>query len=143
MEVKAYLAPFENHTIYFLKDLIQGTKKFLHCDRVRYLSVPQYEGLGIKEMLSEAMKYPVIHDYLPHEDEYRRLPRQWIINLAYTLIDKPFADYVLQRMNARNQKLMDERALGIDIDPDVLRCFQASTHISSKSLHSECSATVD
>ena len=75
VEVKAYLAPYENHTIYFLKDLVQGTKKFLHCDKVRYLSVPQYEGLGIKEMISEALKYEVIHPYLPHEDEYRRLPR--------------------------------------------------------------------
>ena len=45
------MAPFENHTIYFLKALIQGAKKFIHCDRVRYLSLPQYEGLGIKEVL--------------------------------------------------------------------------------------------
>ncbi len=36
-------------------------------------------------------------------------------------------------MQARNQKLMDERELGIEIDPEVFRCFQASTHISSKS----------
>ena len=46
-------------------------------------------------MLGEALRYPDILDYLPHEDEYRRLPRQWIINLAYTLIGKPFADFVL------------------------------------------------
>ena len=35
-------------TIYFLKDLVRGQKKFLHCDRVKYLSVPQYKGLGIR-----------------------------------------------------------------------------------------------
>ena len=75
VEVKAYLAPYESHTIYFLKELIQGQKKYLHCDRIRYLSVPQYEGLGIREMLAEALRYAVIRDYLPHEDEFRRLPR--------------------------------------------------------------------
>lgn len=96
------------------------------------MSVPQYEGLGIRDMLAVALQYPIIHDYLPHEDEFRRLPRQWLINVAYTLIDKPFADWVFARMQARNQKLMDERELGINIDPEVMRCFQASTHISSK-----------
>ena len=52
MECRAYLAPHDCHTIYFLKSLINGERKFLHCDKVQYLSVPQYEGLGIKEFCS-------------------------------------------------------------------------------------------
>ena len=51
------------------------------------------------------------------------MPRQWIINLAYTLIDRPFADWAQERIQARNQKLMDEQDLAIDIDPEILRCF--------------------
>ena len=58
VECRAYLAPLESNTIYFLKSLINGQRKFLHCDKVQYLSVPQYEGLGIKEFLIEAEKYP-------------------------------------------------------------------------------------
>ena len=58
VECHAYLPPYENVTIYFLKALITGTKKFIHSDKVQYLSVPQYEGLGIKEFLNEASKYP-------------------------------------------------------------------------------------
>ena len=43
----------ETHPLH-LKALIDGSKKFVHQDKVKYLSVPQYEGLGIKAMLAEA-----------------------------------------------------------------------------------------
>ena len=79
-----------------------GTKKFLHCDRVQYLSVPQYESLGIKESLAEAAKYPDTAQYFPEPDDIRKLPRQWIINVAYTLVGKPFADWVKAIMDTRN-----------------------------------------
>jgi len=52
VDCHAYLAPYECHTIYFLKALIMGTRKFVHNDRVKYLSLPQFDGLGIKEILA-------------------------------------------------------------------------------------------
>ena len=69
------MPPYDCVTIYFLKALISGRKKFLHADRVAYLSVPQYEGLGIKEFLAEAGKFPDTEQYLPEADDLRRLPR--------------------------------------------------------------------
>ena len=44
-------------------------------DRIRYLSLPQYEGLGIKEVLQQALSYVVCADYLPDQEEFRKLPR--------------------------------------------------------------------
>ena len=75
VECHAYLAPLDCHTIYFLKQLINGQRKFLHCDKVQYLSVPQYEGLGVKQFLNEAGKYPQIAAYFPDQDDLRKLPR--------------------------------------------------------------------
>ena len=132
VDCRAYLPPYDCVTIYFLKALISGKKKFLHADAVQYLSVPQYEGLGIKDFLAQAAQYPATEQYLPEQDELRRLPRQWVINLTYTLVGKPFADWVLEHIEARNRRLMEERDLAIQMDPDILRAFQASTHISSK-----------
>ena len=40
VECHAFLPPYENVTIYFLKDLIMGRKKFISTDRINYLSVP-------------------------------------------------------------------------------------------------------
>ena len=38
----AYLPPCDTLSIYFLKALVGGTaKRFISCDRVRYLNVPQ------------------------------------------------------------------------------------------------------
>ena len=96
------------------------------------MSVPQYEGLGIKEFLNEAEKYPEIERYLPEADEQRKLPRQWVINLVYTLAGKPFADWVLEHIEARNSKLVQQRKMAIDMDPEILRAFTASSHVSSK-----------
>ncbi len=132
VDCHAYLAPFENHTIYFLKAIVQGTKKYISCDRVRYLSVPHYFGLGVKEILAELQRHAVAADYLPEEDDLHRLPRQWLINVAYTLVEQEFADWVKTRTEARNQKLLQDQKMCIDIDPDILRAFNASTNVSSK-----------
>ena len=76
-------------TIYFMKSIVDGSKKFLHQDRVHHLSVPQYEGLGIKQMLVEAQKYPVMEHYLPDERDWKKIPRQWLVNLIYTNVGQP------------------------------------------------------
>ena len=132
VECRAYLPPYENVTIYFLKALITGAKKFIHTDKVQYLSVPQYEGLGIKEFFSQAGKYDNTPQYFPDADDLRKLPRQWVINVTYTLVGKPFADWVHARMEARNQQLVEKHDMAILMDPEVLRIFNASTHVSSK-----------
>ena len=51
VECHAYLAPYECLTIYFLKSIISGSKRFINSDRVKHLSLPQYEGLSIKDIL--------------------------------------------------------------------------------------------
>ena len=132
VECHAYLAPFECHTIYFLKSVVSGSKRFIDNDRVRYLSLPQYEDLTIRDILQQALDSGKCHDYLPEPDEFGKLPRQWLINLAYTLVGQPFADWAWGILEARNQRLMDEQKLGIDIDPEILRRFTQSTAVSSK-----------
>ena len=62
MDVKAYLPAFHTVTIYFckssikliiiVKDLIQGTRKFVPMDRVVHIHVPGYENLKLEEILS-------------------------------------------------------------------------------------------
>ena len=87
------------------------------------MSVPQYEGLGIKEFLQQAAKYPEVARFLPEPDEHKKLPRQWVINLVYTLVGKPFADWVLEHIEARNSKLVQQRKMAINMDPEILRAF--------------------
>ena len=66
-----------------------GKKKFISCDRIRYLSLPQYTGLAVKHILEQAQSHEVCAEYLPDADDFSKLPRQWIINITYTLVDSP------------------------------------------------------
>ena len=50
----------------------------------------------------------------------------------YTLAGKPFADWVLENIEARNRKMVEMRKMAIDMDPEIMRAFNASTHVSSK-----------
>ena len=75
-------------------------------------------------------------DYLPEEEDHKRLPRQWVINIVYTLAGKPFSDWVLEHVEARNRKIVADKQLAIIMDPDIMQAFHASTHVSSK--YSNC-----
>jgi len=50
LDVKAYLPHHTTVTIYFLKDLIAGTKKTIPADDIKHLAIPQYESLSVKEI---------------------------------------------------------------------------------------------
>ena len=69
VDCHAYLPPYDNLTIYFLKDLVSGRKKsksrkrtqlIIHlttsivvkADLMKHLSVPQYEGLNLDTILA-------------------------------------------------------------------------------------------
>ena len=53
-----------------------------------------YDNLSIKKILKEAEKYPEVKDYLPDEQDIRRLPRDYICNLVYTIVGPQFARFV-------------------------------------------------
>ena len=89
----AYLPPCDTLSIYFLKALVGGTaKRFISCDRVRYLNVPQckYSNADLSdEELSQAKifeflnNFPDIARYYPDSvAECKKPPRGWVINVS-------------------------------------------------------------
>ena len=70
--------------------------------------------------------------------EYRdmhKVPRQWLGNIAYTIIGKPFADWVSTEVANRNDALARKNNLIIDMDPQIAAAFHTSVNISSKYNH--------
>ena len=63
------------------------------------------------------------------------MPRQWLINVTYTLVGQLFATWAKDIIDARNQRLVEEQKLAIDIDPEILQYFTQSTAVSSKCFH--------
>ena len=73
-----------------------------------------------------------MEDYLPDPQDRLRLPRQWVINLFNSVIGKPFARFVNDIIQKRNETLADKNNLMIEMDPEIAHIFSQSTSISSK-----------
>ena len=101
-------------TIYYLKDLISGDRRcrflssisiliyinsvVIKSDQVRHLHVPQYDTLTIALLYAEMVKIPEVLTYLPVPKEVKKLPKQFLVNLAYSIVGDDFAAWVKQRI---------------------------------------------
>jgi hypothetical protein len=100
---------------------------------IKSLGVPLYEGLSTNDILKYAENNKEVQRALPSEPrEIDKLLRQYVINVVYTIVGDPFRQWVEAVMTARDNKIKDEKNLGIDLDPEILRVFRNSTSVSSK-----------
>jgi len=74
-DVHVYLDSFENHTIWHLKDVAAGRKKKILAKAMKHISIPQYEGLSIADLLDYAKQYQSVMQALPPELEIKKLSR--------------------------------------------------------------------
>ena len=71
-------------------------------------------------------------NYMPIERELIKLPKQWIVNMAYTLIGDDFFNWMMMKVQERNQKVIKDRDLMITVDPEIMAAWQASTAVACK-----------
>ena len=89
-----------------MKDLISGTKKFVKSDKVKHMAVPQYESLSVKEIIKYVSVNPISKYYLPVQQEYEKLPKQWLCNVIYSTDELNFSSWVKQRIVERNEGIV-------------------------------------
>ena len=99
---------------------------------IQVLFAPHYKGLKIQSFLEEGYKDPNVKHYLPDQKDLYRLPRQYIVNIIYTLIGQPIKDFVNKFIRKRNDEIAQNRNLLIALDPQIAAAFKASINISSK-----------
>ena len=46
------------------------------------------------DIILKAKEYPHVAKYLPDENDFGKLPRQWIINVVFSLVGQPFSEWV-------------------------------------------------
>ena len=66
----------------------------LKKDSINHIDIPQYEGLAVKDKLNFLVGNPLIGQYFPEGKELLKLPRDWIANVANTVVGKPFEKWV-------------------------------------------------
>ncbi len=57
--------------------------------------------------------------HMPMHKEMAKLPKQWVVNVAYTILGEPFSEWVMAQIESRNTKVAKERDLMINVDPAI------------------------
>ena len=104
-DVGAYLSSYETMTVFHMKDLVNGKRKMIKAKDIKHVTVPQFEGLSIKDLLEFAKPYDEVLAALPLvKTEIDKLPRQYIANIISTIVGKVFDELIDARVNARHEK---------------------------------------
>ena len=64
--------------------------------------MPQYDELTLDEILDFGLSYKLVEDALPIIREIRKMPREYICNVIYTLVGDEFKEWMMKRVKERN-----------------------------------------
>ena len=85
-------------------------------------------------MLQFAGNYPIVGNALPSEQrDILKLHRDYVSTIIYTLVGKPYVEWVEGRIKERNQKLEADHDMMVYLDPEIAEILHKSTTVSSKS----------
>jgi hypothetical protein len=62
--------------------------------------------------------------------EVDKLPRAYLANVIYTVVGDLFKQWVDGEISKRNDKIVEEQNLAINMDPEIYAAFKASNHVS-------------
>jgi len=102
---------------------VSGVKKYVKCDGIKHIYIPQYESLSIREILVKWSQKENLKLFLPVEKELTSLNKQFIANVAYSVIGDEFQQWVCQLVHERNNDITQKKQLMINMDPDVAAAF--------------------
>ena len=85
--------------------------------------VPVYKGLSIENFLEKAFQSEIVMQHLPDKRDLHRLPRQYIVNVMYSILGDPIRLMVKEAIRARNDIVAENRNLLIELDPAVANAF--------------------
>jgi hypothetical protein len=69
---------------------------------------------------------------LPDEPrEIEKLHRDYVSTVIYTIVGKPFSDWVEMKIKARNSDLEEKQDMNVHLDPEIAEILKNSTSIST------------
>lgn len=131
-DMGVYLSSYDTMTIWHMRDLAGGKRTRIKGPDVCHMSVPQYKGLTVETFIDYAKRYPQVMRCFPSVvKEVEKLPRQYIINVMYTILGRQFGDWVDERVNERHDGIIEDNEMYIELDAEVAEAFRNSKAIST------------
>ena len=106
---------------------------------VRHIQIPQYDGLSIKDIsnfLDDGHQY--VFQYMPDQQEIHKVPKQWLCNVANSILKNQFSDWVKRQVEVRNEAVKSKKNMMIQMDPEIAAAFAASSKVSRKCYQPNC-----
>ena len=100
---------------------------------VKHISVPRYDTVAIKVVISTWFSDPRVKQFLPDEEDWHRLPRGCVHNVLHTVLGLEYSDWIRKHLEERNEKLKKEANAEIMMDPRMYEAFMKSTLCARKS----------
>ena len=91
----------------------------IKTEHAKNLHVPCYEGLTVDTILKKGLESETVRLHLPDERDRHKLPRQFVINVIYSLLGDPFRRWVSSEIQKRNDELALQKDLVIELDPAI------------------------
>ena len=85
----------------------------------------------MQKMYNYISAFPDVFKFFPDNREMAKLPKEWIGNVAYSVMGSQFSDWVQDQMEVRNLRLATDDQM-IEMDEDVYEAFTQSTAVSCK-----------
>ena len=130
-ECHSYVPPYDTITIWHLRDLASNAKTRIKAEEIKHCNAPQFAGITIDTIYEYGTMYPAVMKCWPDlEEETKKMTRQYLTNIVYTIVGKPFYDWIETKIEQRNEKVKSEANMGIEMDPEIAEIFKASTTVS-------------
>ena len=69
---------------------------------------------------------------MPDAQEIHKVPKQWLCNVANSILKNIFSDWVKDQVETRNETVKSKKNMMIQMDPEIAAAFATSTKVSSK-----------
>ena len=104
----------------------------MKSNAIKVHTVPYYETLTIKQMKEKWCKTEDVAPYLPPPEDFEDVPRQWIINVLFTIAGERFSEWVKEKRDERNALMRAKGRGEVEMDAEIWAAFNASKLTSSK-----------
>ncbi len=101
---------------------------------VQHLHLPHYETLTVDKLRAKWFDDAQVKKHLPDPEDHEYLPRQWTINVLFTVLNEPFAQWARQLCEERNELRKKKANEEVELHPDIFAAFQKSSLSARKYL---------
>ena len=101
----------------FLKAVLQGTKTLIKLDKVRFVQVPIYDELSVKNLYSKFLELYETSNYFPdHYASGRQCNRDYFFNITNTLHSAmlwQIIEHALKQRHASTEEELKKESVGL------------------------------